>query len=77
MSNLEHYIDRFLNFGHIDRGFPLYQYDGGQCSYTIHLSGLIHGNEVVEANGLVEFWLGDSDAADLGGKEAVIHVHSL
>ena len=46
MSTLEQYIERFLRFGNMDKGFPLYQYDGGQCSYTIHISGIVHGNEV-------------------------------
>lgn len=46
MPTLEQYIERFLRFGHTNNGFPLYQYDGGQSSYTIHISGIIHGNEV-------------------------------
>ena len=46
MSTLERYLDRFLDFGNTERGFALYQYDGGECLYTIHISGIIHGNEV-------------------------------
>lgn len=45
-EKLKLYLDRFLAYGHTDLGFPLYQYDGGQSDYTIHLSGIIHGNEV-------------------------------
>ena len=54
MSTLEQYIDRFLSFGHMNRGFPLYQYDGGHCSYTIHISGIIHGNEVGSLPAIVQ-----------------------
>ena len=45
-EKLEKLLHRFLTYGHTDLGFPLYQYDGGQSDYTIHLSGIIHGNEV-------------------------------
>ena len=55
MTTLEQYIDRFLSFGNLDRGFALYQYDGGQCSYTIHLSGIIHGNEVGSLPSITQF----------------------
>ena len=46
MSVFDEYLHRFFKYGHADRGFPLYQYNGGINPYTIHLSGIIHGNEV-------------------------------
>ena len=54
MSILERYLDRFLTFGNTERGFALYQYDGGKSAYTIHISGIIHGNEIGSLPAIVQ-----------------------
>ena len=69
MSTYDEYVYRFLTYGHTDRGFPLYQYDGGSSSYTIHLSGIIHGNEVGSLPTLIQVIEDlETDALDLCGK---------
>jgi succinylglutamate desuccinylase len=46
MRTLEHYLETFKQHATPNLDILLYQYDGGQSSYTIHISGIIHGNEV-------------------------------
>ncbi len=46
MPTLETYLKQFQQVANTAVDFPLYQYKGGQSGFTIHLSGIIHGNEV-------------------------------
>ena len=46
MNNLEAYFHQFQQYSAHQGDIFLYQYDGQESSYTIHLSGIIHGNEV-------------------------------
>ena len=69
MSTFDDYVHRFLAYGHTDSEFPLYQYDGGISSYTIHLSGLIHGNEVGSLPTLIQLIESlETGAISFGGK---------
>ena len=69
MSLFDDYVHRFLTHGHTDRGFPLYQYDGGISPYTIHLSGIIHGNEVGSLPTLIQLIEDlETGALTFGGK---------
>lgn len=46
MSTLETHLKRFRQVTNSTVDFPLYQYEGGKNEFTLHLSGIIHGNEV-------------------------------
>lgn len=69
MSTLEQYIERFLAFGNLDNGFALYQYDGGKSDYTIHISAIIHGNEIGSLPAIVQLIVNlEQKILSFGGK---------
>ncbi len=72
MSTLETHLRRFQKVSNTRTDFPLYQYKGGKNEVTIHLSGIIHGNEVGSLPTLVSLVEDlESGAVEFGGN---IHV---
>ena len=46
MNKLDTYLQTFKKFATPDLDILLYQYDGGKSDYTLHISSIVHGNEV-------------------------------
>lgn len=46
MSKLDTYLQTFKQYATPNLDILLYQYDGGKSDYTIHISSIVHGNEV-------------------------------